>query len=77
MVEVLGDRMFQAKGTVNTKRKRVGHLRKSKKLTRGGIKCAGISGSPVSPPSWRSDLCVHTAHLPAGHDLARALDSSF
>lgn len=56
MVEVLGDRMFRvkgtvkAKGTVNTKRKRVGHLRKSKKLTGGRIKCAGISGSPVSPP---------------------------
>ena len=48
MVEVFGDRMFQAEEC--TQRKRVGHLRKSKKLTGGRIKCAGISGSPVSPP---------------------------
>lgn len=65
----MGDRMFQAKGTTNTKRKRVGHLRKSKKLIGGRIKCTRDLWKPCQPFLSGGVICV-CAQLISPQDMA-------
>lgn len=70
VVEILGNRMFEAKRTANTEVesfKGADRLRKSKKLIGGRVKRAGDLGKPCWPSLPGGRMCAPAPHLISSH----------